>query len=335
MADISALKPVLQLPRKVVITTHHNPDGDAVGSSLALMHYLKKGGHQVEVIVPNPYPDFLEWMPGHDQVLVYEQKQEQCNGLIAEADLIFCLDYNALKRINGMGEKVGESKADKVLIDHHREPDDFAKYDLHDARSSSTAELVYDFIHLMDGQDKLDENIGTCLYAGILTDTGSFQFSSTTAKVHRVVADLLDLGVDAFTVYDNIYNTAHKNRLQFFGFCWLERMQIWNDLQCGIIAISTPDQQRFWLKKGDTEGLVNTPMQIKGVRIGVLAKEHEDYIKLSFRSKGDIDVNTLAREHFNGGGHKNAAGGTFNGKLDDAVAAIKKAVTAMQKGKRN
>lgn len=320
------LKALLATPRRIVVTAHHNPDGDAIGSALALYHYLDKHRHQVKVIMPNEYPRFLHWIPGHNEVVIFEKKREEAKKLIADAEFIFSLDYNALKRTQDMEEPLRAAKAIKVLIDHHPEPEAFADYELHSTTASSTAELIFDFITLMGGTARIDNNIAACLYTGLLTDTGSFQFASTTPKVHRIVADLMELGLDSTDIYERIYHNSTENRLRFFGYCWNERMYIDRKNHYAIIDVPVRDQLRYHLQRGDTEGLVNTPMQIDGIHMCVMATEQEGYVKLSFRSKGDIDVNLLAREHFDGGGHRNAAGGKSMVSLAETVEQLKKVV---------
>lgn len=326
MQQLDELKSYLASPRSIVITAHFNPDGDAIGSSLALYHYLIKLGHTVHVIMPNDYPRFLHWLPGHAEVVNFEKHKEAAKTHIAGAEVIFCLDYNALKRTQDMEESLRAAKARKVLIDHHPEPEAFAEFELHTTAASSTAELIYDLIALMGDLERLDENIAICIYTGLLTDTGSFQFSCTTPKVHRIVAELMELGLDSTAVYERIYNNSSENRLRFFGYCWNERMYIDRKNHYAIIDVPIRDQLRYHLQRGDTEGLVNTPMQIDGISMSVMATEQEGYVKLSFRSKGEIDVNLLAREHFDGGGHRNAAGGKSKVSLAETVARLKQVV---------
>lgn len=317
------LKALLSTPRKVVITTHYNPDGDAIGSSLGLAHYLRKLGHLTTIVVPNEYPKFLHWMPGHKEVVLYEEQKAVGEQALAHADIIFCLDYNAPDRIKELREPLEAATATKVLIDHHLQPVAFTDYVLHTTKASSTAELVYDFIDLMEDTDQIDADIAACLYTGILTDTGSFQHASTTARVHEITADLMRQGLDTFDIYDKIFNTASISRMRFFGHSWSNKMFVNAKVGYAIIEVSIKDQLRFHLQRGDTEGLVNTPLQIDGIRASVLATEQEGYVKLSFRSKGDTDMNTYAREYFNGGGHKNAAGGMSEEPLDKVIEKIK------------
>ena len=268
---IEVLKDGLSKPRKIVITTHQKPDGDAMGSSLGLYNYLVEKKHQVTVVTPTDYPSFLNWLPGNDLVISAEQKKVAAEKAIAEADIIFCLDFNALSRIVPIDSFVADSLAYKVLIDHHLEPDDFPDLMFWNTKASSTCELIFDFVHLLEDNPLISIDTATCLYTGLLTDTGNFSNGATTPKAMRLGADLIE---------------------------------------------------KVNLQSGDTEGLVNFPLSVKGVRIAALIKEDMSMIKLSFRSKGEINVNEFARQHFNGGGHKNAAGGRSNENLDKTIHRI-------------
>jgi bifunctional oligoribonuclease and PAP phosphatase NrnA len=332
-AEWLEIKKVIQVSQRTVIVTHPNPDGDAIGSSLGLGMYLKKRGHEISVVIPDDMPQNLHWIPGQDMIINFEKDNRKVEEKIESATLIFCLDFNNLKRIREIGGMIHKSKAFKIMIDHHLQPEGFADFDLHTVSASSTAELVYTFIENLGDLNLIDSSMAEALYAGIVTDTGSFQYPSTTPRVHRIVAKLMETGIKTFEIYDRIYNTSDVNRLKFFGFCWLERMEIIKKYKTGIIAISQKDQFRFYLKKGDTEGLVNTPLGIKGIQLGILATEQDNYVKFSFRSKGEIDVNKWARKHFNGGGHKNAAGGRLEGKLHEAVIILKEAIPELMKTK--
>ncbi len=325
-SKVEKLRKQMEKSKKAVIVSHSNPDGDAVGSSLAVWHWLRKKGLEATAIMPNDYPDFLKWLPGNESVVLYECDKDKADLLIAESDLIFCLDFNDLSRIREMGHAVAESKAFKVMVDHHVNPDDFPDFIYHDPKASSTAELVYDLIRAMGDLDLIDQNTASCIYTGILTDTGAFQFSSTSPKVLRIAADLLETGISGYEIYDRIFNSYDENRLKFFGFCWTKRMEIIADGKAGIIGVSAADQFRFHLKKGDTEGLVNTPLQIKGVVLSAFAKVQDKVVKLSFRSKGNIDVNQLARTYFNGGGHVNAAGGMMEEPLEKVLKKLKEII---------
>lgn len=309
MNEFEELKQLLSVPRKIIITTHQRPDGDAMGSSLALYHYLLLKGHQATVISPTEYPDFLSWLPGNNTVVVYEKEPLRSTQLVQEAEVIFCLDFNKLYRLEELGILIGQSTAYKVLIDHHLEPDQFANYQLSRISACSTAELVYEFISGIGDRQLMNRDIATCIYTGILTDTDRFRITTTTPAVHRIAAELLELGIHHTQIYEAVYETFTENRLRFFGYCIREKLEVIKEFKTGIICLETADLKKFNIQSGDTEGVVNYPLWIKGIRLSALIIQRPDEVKLSFRSKGSIDVNELAHDHFSGGGHKNAAGG--------------------------
>ncbi len=325
MKNIQELKEKLLNSKKVIITTHHKPDGDAIGSSLGLYHFLKNNYRHLKVVVvtPNDYAHFLQWLPGNDLVIDFEQKPEMTKQLVADADLIFCLDFNKLHRINKLGKEVGSSKAEKVLIDHHIEPDDFAKYKLSVVTASSTAELIYDFIKLLDANNKLSKDIATCLYVGIMTDTGSFRFDSVTPKVHEITADILRYNIAHDEIYNRVYNTFTENRLHFFGYCMQECLEYFPEYHTTLIAVDREALERYEISTGDTEGLVNYALAIEGTRFGALIVDRIVTIKMSFRSTCDFDVHEFAKKYFNGGGHQKAAGGNANTSLETEVRKFK------------
>jgi phosphoesterase RecJ-like protein len=322
MENFEALRNILSTPKKVLITTHQNPDGDAMGSSLGLARYLKKKGHQVTVITPTNYPDFLKWLPGNSEVLIYPYNFSQSKTVAHEAEVIFCLDFNALGRINELGEQVKHSSAVKVMIDHHQQPEDFAAYQLWDVTASSTAELIYDFIKLMGDPELIDREIADCLYTGLLTDTGGFQHPNTTPKVMRVAAEMLEQGVDSSTIYHTVFNSFTEQRLRLFGYSITEKLKVFPDLHAATISLSREEIQRFNVKSGDTEGIVNYPLKVVGIHLSILIIDRTEMIKLSFRSIGKFDVNTFARKHFNGGGHMNASGGTSTDTLANTIKKL-------------
>ncbi len=327
MKDISALQAFLAHPRQVVITTHSNPDADALGSSLGLFHFLRKMGHTATVITPTDYPDFLKWMPGNEDVLIYSNDTAtRAKALLNEAEAIFCLDFSDLKRIGALGEVVEKCEGTKILIDHHLNPSPFADLSLHDTAAAATAELIYDMIMAFGAGDKIDSSIVNCLYAGIMTDTGSFKHSNTTAKVHRTVADLIDKGADTAKVSREIYDTNSLNRLRFLGYALNDLLKVNMVKGVAHFVITQKDTQRFNLKSGDTEGLVNYALSIQGIRVAALFKEYPEEIKMSFRSVGDIAVNKFAEDYFSGGGHKNAAGGISNESLTKVLDTFIKLV---------
>lgn len=301
---------LLSSPQKIVITTHQRPDGDAMGSSLGLLHFLKKENHEVNFISPTDYPDFLKWMPGNETVIIFENQVAKSTQLIEQATVIFCLDFNKIQRLDELGKLIEASAAKKILIDHHLDADDFVTYEFCDVKASSTCELVYLFIMQMEGQLFIDSKIATCLYAGILTDTDRFRVPTTSPAVHRIVAELMEHKIDHTAVYQELYETFSENRLRFFGYAIREKLEVLRDLQLGVIALEREDINRFNLQFGDTEGLVNYPLWIKDVNVSALITLKQKEVKLSLRSKGNFSVEKICREHFNGGGHRNASGGT-------------------------
>jgi bifunctional oligoribonuclease and PAP phosphatase NrnA len=308
--DILDIKQLLATPKNVVIVPHKNPDGDAIGSTLGLYHYLKQNGHNTIVIAPNDYPEFLKWIPGEDAILKYDENTEKATELVEQAELIFTLDFNALHRTGNMEYILTGSNAIKIMIDHHQQPDDYAKYVYSDASICSTSQMIYHFIEMLEDVDSINNEIATCLYVGIMTDTGSFRFASTTSTTHRVVADLIYKGANNANIHNNVYDNNSYNKLQLLG-CALNNLKLVNDYNVAYISLSQNELNSFDFKKGDTEGIVNYALSLKDVIFAVIFIEHrkERIIKISLRSKGDFDVNAFARNHFNGGGHTNAAGG--------------------------
>ena len=320
-AEILDLKKILSTPKKVVIVPHKNPDGDAMGSTLGLYHYLKKLGHSAIVIAPNDYPEFLKWIPGTESVIIHEKELAVADALISDADLIFTLDFNALHRCGAMGIPIENSKAIKVMIDHHQQPDEYAAFMYSDVTMCSTCQMVYHFIEKMGDLDLIDTAIGEALYTGIMTDTASFRFPLTTSTTHRVIAHLIDVGVEKSKIHNAVYDTNSFGRLQLLG-CALNNLRFLEVFKTAYISLSNKELDAHGFEKGDTEGLVNYGLSLKGAKFAVIFIEHkeESIIKISFRSKGDFDVNAFARTHFHGGGHKNASGGRSNLNLEDTIA---------------
>jgi len=303
----------------MVIVPHINPDADALGSSLALAAVLQKKGHQVQVISPTSYPLFLSWMKGNDGVIVYKDSQDIGDDIIAEADAIFCLDFCSLNRTDKMEKSLREASAVKILIDHHHGKEDFADYEEWDTSSAATCELVYQLLVDIEERDLLDKSTAEALYAGIMTDTGSFRHPNTTKHVHEVVAELINLGADVAKVSKLIYDNNSLSRLRFMGFAFSERLEVLEQYKTAYFAISAEDLQKFSSQTGDTEGLVNYALSVRGITMAAIIIEREEVVKLSFRSVGDFAVNELAAEHFAGGGHKNAAGGISNLNMQETV----------------
>lgn len=320
MLNFKDVKALLSTPKSIAILPHTNPDADALGSALGLKGYLIKKDHQVKVISPTDYPKFLNWMSGHEEVIVLnENNLKDINHILDKADIIFCLDFNSLKRINRLGPAVEASKAIKILIDHHLDPDEFADFSFASTEAAATAELIYEFIVKLGDREFIDQSIAENLYAGIMTDTGQFKYKNTNQNVHYVTANLMELGCDVSKVGSLIYDTNSYSRLKFLGFALSQRLTFLKDFKTAYIAINAYDLKRFNSQTGDTEGLVNYALSLENVVLGVLITEREDEIKLSLRSKGDFSVNELAKKHFNGGGHKNAAGGSSDLGFDETI----------------
>src|SRR6187551_1645715 len=320
MQNLKAFEEYVSENRRVVIVTHVKPDADALGSSLGLAAYLKKKKHNVTVIAPSDYPEFLEWMPGNDDVVVFEkEKPASCASLIQQSDLIFCLDFSSLNRINELGEMVRQSSAKKVLIDHHLEPEDFADFVKWDGTAASTAELIYLLIKELGDEDLIDSGLADCLYAGIMTDTGGFRHSNTNYKVLHIASELVRHGANPYSVSKLIYETNSVERLRLLGFVLSEKLKVLPEYNTAYMVLTADDLKRFASQTGDTEGLVNYGLSIKGVRLSVMISDRRDNIKLSFRSLGSFSVNDMARIHFEGGGHRNAAGGQTSLTLEQTV----------------
>lgn len=309
-------------PLKVVITTHHKPDADALGSSLALCNYLLAKGHNVKVIAPTDYPRFLNWMKGQPDVLVFNEEKQtaHCTALIAEADLICCLDFSALSRINEMGPFVAESKAAKLLVDHHLNPENFAQYVHWDSNAAATCELIYDLIVMLGDETLIDKGIAECIYAGIMTDTGSFRHPVTSAKVHRTIAGLIECGADNSRVHKLVYDNNNEARLKMLGYILLNRLVVLKEYATAYISITKDELKEFNSMTGDTEGFVNYALSIEGIVLAALIIDRTEAVKISFRSTGSFSVNKFARNHFNGGGHENASGGRSDLSLEETVA---------------
>src|SRR5690554_6028909 len=311
MQDIKLLKERLSLPQKIVITTHHKPDADALGSSLGLANYLKKKNHQVNVIVPSDYPSFLHWMKGNEEVINFEEdgQRGKVEGLLSNADMIICVDFSSLSRLHDMAEMMKASKAFIVNIDHHQDPEDFADFAYSTTEAAATCELVFELIVQFGDKGLIDKDIADCLYAGIMTDTGGFRHPNTTKNVHLVTAELIELGADNSKISRLIYDTNSINRLKFIGFALTRRLVILEDLQTAYFAISKKDLKKYNSQTGDTEGLVNYALSLDGIKLAALFIERKDSIKISFRSAEDIAINKFASKYFDGGGHTNASGG--------------------------
>ncbi len=324
MRPIQDAFPLLQTPKKIFITTHHKPDGDAIGSMLGLYLYLIKKGHSVAAVSPGELPDFLMWMPGVENMYNYEAEPKTSLEALKQCDLIFCVDFNDYSRTKHLAQHLADATQPKILIDHHLYPAPVWDYGMSIPEKSSTCEMVYDFINLMGDNALIDKDISTNLYTGIMTDTGSFRFPITTAHVHEIIADMKRKGLDHTHIHEEIYDSWSASRMRFLGYVLMEKMEIFPKYSAGLIALSRKEMKLFDVRTGDTEGLVNYPLSITGIRFATLITERADEIKMSFRSKGDFDVSQFAREYFNGGGHFNASGGRSNANFIDTIAYFKK-----------
>ncbi len=318
-ASIQKANKYIDYVDRIVIVTHVSPDGDAIGASLGLYHFLLEIDKQVNVIVPNDFPDFLKWQKGAHDIINYEKSPEIVVETIEAAELIFCLDFNTLKRIGELGTLVVQSKAKKVMIDHHLEPEDFCNVTMSYPQISSTSEMVFRFICRMGYFDDINKQCAESIYTGMMTDTGSFTYNSNNGEIYYIISELLEKGIDKDAIYARVYNTYSFDRLRLMGFLLYEKMKVFSEYKTALLALSCEEQSRFNVKKGDTEGFVNIPLSIEKVIFSVFIREDKDLIKISFRSKGNFPCNEFAAAHFGGGGHKNASGGEFYGTLEDAI----------------
>ncbi len=325
------MKELIEKAKHIVIFTHMAPDGDAMGSSLALYHWI---GEKATVIVPNAFPAFFNWMPGSAQILIYEKEAQRCDALIAAADLFICTDFNDPKRIGPMGEKMLANPCPKILIDHHLNPVDFADEVHSHPEASSSCEIVYELINGENGDAPLNGDIATCIYTGLMTDTGNFSFNSTRAELYDIIASLLRAGVKKDEIYNAVFNQYSTDRVRLTGYALYRKMRIYPEYHLALITLSADELERYHYQIGDTEGLVNMPLQIADVYYSVYMREErpkpgtpKPRIRISFRSQGDRPVNIWASEVFHGGGHANASGGEIFGTIDQAVALFEKTYT--------
>jgi phosphoesterase RecJ-like protein len=306
--------------KNIVLICHINPDGDAIGSQLAFYYYLKSIGREAEMISPNYLQEFLKWMDGSERITIFIREREKSIRMIREADLIILLDFNQPGRLGEAMDHVVESKARKVIIDHHLNPADFADLLISDPSKCSTAELVHELIKEINGTDIISKAYAEALYVGIITDTGNFEHGNFTGNTYRTVADLIDAGIDKVKIYNKIYNNFSVDRMRLQGLALNGRMVILPELKSAYIYLSKKDLKDYNNVKGDTEGFVNMPLSIKDIVFSTLFIEKDGFVKLSFRSKGTFPVNEFAARWFSGGGHLNASGGEFSGTLDEAIA---------------
>ncbi|WP_419869700.1 DHH family phosphoesterase [Chryseobacterium sp. CT-SW4] len=322
-AELLEINVLLKPENKIVILTHYNPDGDAVGSSLGLKHYLKAKGIHAEIVVPNDFPKFLKWMPEAKKCVIAEYKRKYAFDLVNEADVIFCLDFNSPSRIGMVGDWLTHAKGKKILIDHHQQPEAF-DYVYSDTVIPATSQMIYHFIEAMEDENLVDQDIAECLYTGIMTDTGGFRFRSTSATTHRIIANLIEKGADPSLITSNTWDTNTVSRLHLLALI-LGRIEVVCNDRVAVLYLTRNELKEYGFQKGDTEGFVNYGLSILGVKMAAFFMEdlYEDFIKISFRSKDDIDVNQFSRKYFNGGGHINAAGGKSYESLQDTIATFK------------
>jgi len=326
MENLQAFKSLISSPKRVVIVTHFKPDADALGSSLGLAGFLNKKGHSVSVITPSNYPDFLAWMPGNETVLALSnekpENEKRAEELIRASDIVFCLDFSSLSRINSLGDMIRKSSAVKVLVDHHLEPENFAQFVQWTTASASTAGLIYELIEELGEKHLIDHNIANCLYAGLMTDTGGFRHNNTRQKEFLIASELVGLGANPHETARQIYDTSTLERLRLTGFVLSQKLVVLPEFSTAYMTLSQDELKEYGAQTGDTEGLVNYGLSIKGVKLSVLMYDRKEEIKLSFRSLGDFSVNEIARKYFEGGGHRNASGGSSKLSLENTLKKL-------------
>ena len=323
---VEEIRALLSTPQNIVITHHYNADADALGSSLGLFHYLTLRGHKCSVVSPNGMPDYLQWMPAAYKVLKFDEQKNEAVKVIEKAKIIFCLDFNAFSRTKDLAPYLQKSTATKILIDHHLFPEKTFDIGISKSSKSSTSEMIYDLINDFDDNAMINNEIAQCLYAGAMTDTGNFRFSNTTASVHLMVADFIKKGLNTSYVSQAIYDNNHENKLRFLGYILTEKMLLFPEYHSAIIAVSHEEMNRYKLNSGDTEGIVNYPLSIKNIIFSTFIRESDNEIRMSFRSKGDFNVNVFARSYFNGGGHHNASGGRSEESIAETIKNLKQAI---------
>ncbi|HLG33444.1 MAG TPA: bifunctional oligoribonuclease/PAP phosphatase NrnA [Bacteroidia bacterium] len=324
---ISAIRSLLSQPKKIVITTHHRPDGDAIGSCLALYHFLVSDGHELSVITPDEAPDFLKWLPGSRQVICHDKNVQPSETKVKEAEIIFCLDFNRLDRLDKLSDAVSKSKAKKILIDHHLDPETSFDFIFSHPESCATCELIYYFITALDNAKVISKSVAACIYTGIMTDTQSFRFSNMTADTHRVIANLIEARVENHVIHENVYDSYSEHRLRLLGYCINNKLKVLKEYKTAFITLSKEELDRFHFASGDSEGFVNYALAIDGIRLAGFFMELDGIIKISLRSKGNFSVKEMAEKYFEGGGHKNAAGGQSELLME---ATVEKFITTLK-----
>ena len=331
--DIERLVEIIGENDFFVLTCHAGPDGDALGSTLGMAHYLKALGKETAVIVPDAFPDFLAWLPESQEIVRFDKYPEKAKLMIATADVIVAMDYNSLSRIDDMGEVIGKAKGTKVLVDHHLQPDHFCDLEFSYPQLSSTCEVVFRLVYAMEGYDQLTKAACECIYAGMMTDTGCFSYGPCTQEVYLIISMLLQKGINKDRIYNKVFNNYSEGRLRLMGYVLYEKMRVFPEHHAALITLSREEMARFNFNKGDSEGLVNIPLQMKGIYFSAFLREdtEKDLIRVSLRSQGTFPCNKFAAHYFNGGGHLNASGGQHDGTLQEAVAIFENALQEFPK----
>ena len=331
--DLEKLKATIADNNLFVLTCHAGPDGDALGSTLGLAGYLKALGKEALVMVPDAYPDFLAWMPGSQEVLRYDKYRDKAELMLAAADVIVAMDYNALSRVDDMGVAIGKAKAVKVMIDHHLQPEAFCDLTFSYPHLTSTCEVAFRLIYAMGGYDVLDKGMCECLYAGMMTDTGCFSYGPCTQEVYLIISLMMQKEINKDRIYNKVFNNYSEGRLRLMGYVLYEKMKVYPEQHAALITLTREEMSRFNFVKGDTEGLVNIPLQMKGIHFSVFLREdtEKELIRVSLRSQGTFPCNKFAGKYFNGGGHLNASGGQYDGTLKEAVVLFEKGLEEFPK----
>ncbi|MDQ2178399.1 bifunctional oligoribonuclease/PAP phosphatase NrnA [Marinifilum sp. D714] len=322
---------LLEESKQIAIIPHSGPDGDAIGSSLALYQYLKKKGKTPKIISPSAYPVFLNWLPQNSEVMIYTNGKKEAEDYLKSSDLVFIVDHNSFKRSGDLETILKDLPAKKIMIDHHPEPEQIVDLMFSDTAMCATCELMYEFIEALGDENLIDTHIAECLYTGIVTDTGGLSYNSSNPRTYQIVGDLLARGIDKSKIHSNVYDNFSTDRMKLLGHCLDQGLEVLSEYQTAIITLTKDDLLRFNYKDGDTEGFVNYPLSIQGMLVSVIFIEKEDMVKISFRSKGNVPINTVASAHFNGGGHMNAAGGRTTDNLKDAIDKFKAVIPAFYK----
>ena len=329
--ELQALRTHIAQSSRILICAHRGPDGDAVGSSLGWAEYLQQQGKQVDIVMPTPFPDFLRWMPGSQDIRFYARHEAEAEQVIAQADLIFCLDFNGLQRLQEMQAPVAAAQAKRIIIDHHLAPDrSIAAQVVSFPTRCSTSEIVCRLIIELGGWDELPQKAAVCLYTGMMTDTGGFTYNSNDPEIYEVISMLLTKGIDKDKIYRNVFNVYSEDRMRLTGYILYRKLRFYYNRHASIFALTREEMRRFHFIRGDAEGLVNMPLQVKGMRLSISLREdtERDVVRVSLRSVDDFPCNRMAEEFFHGGGHLNASGGELPFPLSEAMLTAERAIKA-------